>query len=80
MGLIIWFSQLELVKMYEHVRSHVCENMEALGIKLDLEKNLALNRKGGVISTDDSPVKILIVPTDEELMIIQDTVALANKA
>jgi acetate kinase len=64
----------------EHVRSHVCENMEALGIKLDLEKNLAFNRKGGVISTDDSPVKILIVPTDEELMIIQDTVALANKA
>jgi acetate kinase len=64
----------------EHVRAHVCENLDALGIKLDLEKNVANNRKGGVISTDDSPVKIMIVPTDEELMIIQDTVALSKKA
>lgn len=64
----------------EHVRAHVCKNLEALGIKLDLEKNVALNRKGGVISTDDSPVKIMIVPTDEELMIIQDTVALSKNA
>ncbi len=62
------------------VRYHVCQNMEALGIKLDPKKNEEFNRKSGVISTDDSPVKIMIVPTDEELMIIQDTVALSKKA
>lgn len=64
----------------EDVRYYACENLDALGIKLDPEKNKALNRKSGVISTEDSDVKIMIVPTDEELMIIEDTVALSKKA
>jgi acetate kinase len=46
--------------------------MEFLGIKLDDSKNNGF-RKEGVISTDDSRVKVVVVPTDEELMIALDT-------
>lgn len=60
------------------VREQVCTDMEALGIKLDYAQNEAMNRKAGEISTPDSKVKVLIVPTDEELMIIKDTVELAK--
>ena len=56
--------------------------MEELGVKLDKEKNAAaLARKGvdsAVISTDDSRVKILMVATNEELVIVEDTIAIMN--
>ena len=54
------------------MRKMVFEGLEGLGIKLDLEKN---NTFGGEreISTDDSKVKILVIPTDEEYMIAKDT-------
>ena len=51
--------------------------MEALGVKIDLEKN-DVRGKETVISADDSKVKVLLIPTNEELMIARDTVALAN--
>ena len=44
-------------------------------IKLDPERNKQRGKEL-VISTDDSPVKILLIPTDEELMIATDTAAL----
>ncbi len=54
---------------------------EIFGAKLDVEKNAAV-RPGsgfeGVISTDDSPVQVLVVPTDEELMIAMDTLDLVR--
>ncbi len=53
-------------------RKGVCSDMEFLGIKLDDSKNNGF-RKEGVISTDDSRVKVVVVPTDEELMIALDT-------
>ncbi len=54
------------------MRKMVFEGLEGLGIKLDPEKN---NTFGGdrVISADDSKVKILVIPTDEEFMIAKDT-------
>lgn len=58
------------------VRSAVCENMEFLGIKLDEEKNRAVRGTETVISTDDSPVKVVVIPTDEEFMIALDTLHL----
>jgi acetate kinase len=49
--------------------------MDWLGLKLDEQKNRTLPRgEGGDISAADSRVKILALPTDEELMIAQDTV------
>ena len=59
------------------VREAVCENMEFLGIKLDKEQNAKIMfGKDGIISTADSKVKVVVLPTDEELMIAQDTLAL----
>lgn len=59
------------------VRELVCNDLESLGIYIDHEKNIALNHKSGVISKDDSPISIMIIPTDEELMIIKDTIDIA---
>ncbi len=42
-------------------------------MKFDNERNEALNRKEGVISADDSAVKVWIVPTNEEIVIARDT-------
>ena len=61
------------------VREGACDHMEYLGIKLDPQKNLDLNRKEGEISTPDSKVKVWIVPTNEELLIARDTKEIINK-
>ncbi len=53
-------------------REGICSNLEYLGISLDYEKNNGF-RSEGIISTPDSRVKILVVPTNEELMIALDT-------
>jgi acetate kinase len=55
------------------VRRMVSEGLECLGLTLDQEKNKALNGKEGVISTDGSANSIMIVPTNEELVIALDT-------
>lgn len=60
------------------MREMVLENLEALGIKLDREKNKNLPHGGGQISTDDSPVKVYVVATDEELVIARDTIRCIN--
>ena len=61
------------------VREAVCENMEFLGIKLDKEQNAKIMfGKDGIISTPDSKVKVVVLPTDEELMIASDTMALVK--
>lgn len=60
-------------------REKIASELDALGIKLDREKNKTLERGiNGVISADDSPVKILVIPTDEEYMIAADTLALVK--
>lgn len=53
-------------------RERICKHLEFLGLKLDLEKN---NIKGeeACISTDDSKIKVYVIPTNEELMIARDT-------
>ena len=54
------------------MRELICNEMGNLGIKLDLVKN-KVRGKETVISMDDSRVKILLIPTNEELMIARDT-------
>ena len=59
------------------VRAGVCEYLGYLGVKIDAE----LNKKRGAeikISTDDSAVQVWIIPTNEELMIAQDTAELVK--
>lgn len=66
----------------DYLREKFCEGLEELGVKLDKEKNAtALARKGvdqAVISTDDSRVKIFMIATNEELVIVEDTLAIMN--
>ena len=59
-------------------RASICEGMEWLGIKLDPEKN-KLRGKERMISAEDSKVQVWVIPTDEELMIAQDTAEFAAK-
>ena len=60
------------------IRKLACSGLEFLGIKLDEERNIALNHGEGRISTDDSKVEVWIVPTNEELLIAMDTQALVE--
>ena len=54
------------------MRKTICAGLDNLGIMLDDEKN-NVRGKDRVISTDDSKVKIVLIPTDEELTIARDT-------
>ena len=54
------------------MRDIICNEMGNLGIKLDLVKN-KVRGKEMVISAEDSKVKVLLIPTNEELMIARDT-------
>lgn len=60
-------------------RRVVCENMEYMGMKLDVQKNDHMRGEEMVISTPDSKVTIIVVPTDEEFMIASDTMDVLNK-
>ena len=59
-----------------NMREEVCRNMEWMGVKLDVEKNAGIHGEEAIISTPDSKVKVVVVPTDEELMIATDTMEL----
>ncbi len=59
-------------------RHHVCEGLEFLGIDLDVEKNHELRGKLDLISKSNSKVKIMLVPTNEELVIARDTMQLVS--
>ena len=59
-------------------RAGVCEGLEFLGVKLDPEKNKVRGEEA-IISTDDSRVKVVVIPTDEELLIASDTMAILDK-
>ena len=61
------------------VRAMICEGLEILGARLDLQKNL-IRGKEAIISTDDSRVKLMVVPTNEELMIALETETLVQGA
>lgn len=58
-------------------REEVCKSLEYLGVKIDAEKNKVRGEEM-VTSTPDSKVKVVVVPTDEELMIASDTMAILN--
>ena len=55
------------------VRNRTLSNLEFFGVKLDEEKNMFVSAEAGIISTDDSPVKVVVMPTNEELVIAIDT-------
>ena len=58
------------------MRSEICEYLGYLGVEVDEEKNKAAIGEQAVISTPDSKVKIIVLPTNEELAIARETVKL----
>ncbi len=61
------------------IRWNACADLEFLGLKMDYDKNKANFGEEEIISAADSRVKVLVVPTDEELLIASDTLALVTK-
>jgi acetate kinase len=62
------------------LRQAVCEGISFLGIELDLERNALRSKEAREITTDASRVKVLVVPTNEELLIARDTYKLVEQA
>ena len=64
-----------------HLREEVCSNMEYFGIEIDREINAKTLRQSNIvkISTDNSKVAVYVIPTNEELVIARDTLALISK-
>lgn len=60
------------------LRKAVCEHLSYLGVKIDDAVNASSRGEEKVISVADSKVKVVVIPTDEELMIARDTEAIVN--
>lgn len=60
------------------LREDICKDMEFMGLEIDKEKN-KVKSKEQIISSENSKVKVIIVPTDEELVIAQDTYEIVNQ-
>jgi acetate kinase len=55
------------------LREMVCKDMDYLGIEIDKKKNSDCAAEEGIISSAKSPVTVMCVPTDEELLIAEET-------
>jgi acetate kinase len=62
------------------LRGAVCRNLTYLGVELDEEINNTRSKKERTISTPDSKVQVWVIPTNEELVIARDTVAVVGAA
>ena len=60
------------------VREDVCSNMEFLGIAIDEQKNLLRGMDVNDITAEGARVKVLVIATNEELMIARDTAAIVS--
>lgn len=62
------------------VRQAVCEGLTFFGVEIDEEKNKIRSKDARIISKESSKVKVLVVPTNEELIIARDTFNIINNA
>lgn len=60
------------------VRQAVCANMDYLGVKINNELNATIKGKDTILSTDDARTKVMVITTDEELVIAMDTARLSK--
>ena len=56
-----------------YVREAICEDLDFIGIEMDKAVNEGVLGEEAVVSTESSKVKVIVVPTDEELVIARDT-------
>ncbi len=60
-----------------HLREAVCSNMDGFGLKLDKQKNSKeKGKREAVVSSLDSDIKILVIPTNEEIVFVEDVVGI----
>jgi len=62
-----------------NARREICKGLEFMGVKLDQDINAKIRGDEAVISTPDSKVKVVVIPTDEEFMIASDTEDIVTK-
>jgi acetate kinase len=62
------------------IRMGACDGLGYMGIQLDPYKNTAVKAREAIVSTDESPVKVLVVPTNEELAIARETARICGAA
>ncbi len=55
------------------IRELACENLECIGVKIDKTKNKSMIGQEGLISTKSAKTKVLVIPTNEEIIIARDT-------
>jgi len=60
-------------------REKVCNSLAFMGVKIDAELNARTRGKEMLISTPESTVKVVVIPTDEEYMIAYDTMEIAGR-
>ena len=60
-------------------RQEVCSGLGFMGIEIDKEVNNKVRGVEAVVSTPASKAKVVVIPTDEELMIASDTMAILNE-
>lgn len=61
------------------IRERICKGLGFMGVRLDPVRN-KVRGKEAIVSADNSPVKVMVVPTNEELMIALDTEAIVKHA
>lgn len=62
------------------VRARICESLDALGIRLDAEKNAAADGCEADIAAADAATRVWVIPTQEELLIARETAAVVSAA
>ena len=67
------FSPPASAKTSADIRAAICANLDQLGIVLDAEKNNSTRATEAVISAAGSRVKIMVIPTNEELVVARET-------
>lgn len=60
-------------------REAVCDGLQFIGVELDKDMNNKIHGDEAIISTPESKVKVVVIPTDEEMMIASDTLTILNK-
>ena len=60
------------------IREYICNGLGFMGLKIDNELNAKSRGKEILLSTSDSTVKVVVIPTDEEFMIASDTLHIIN--
>ncbi len=61
------------------IREQICNDLECIDIKIDKELNKVRGGKEAIVSKDLTSTAILVIPTNEELMIARDTLELVEK-